>query len=592
LAFVLLIATNTSAKTRWSTFHNIPDADLLEGGTLLWNVNCYYLLDPVDGKSKVKPAGSLSLGIIEWVNISGGYAGGPTFGMKVRILGETKDWMPSVALGVRNIFSNEDNYYFGNDADSIVNEVYCALGKGIENLRLRMNFGVMSVPTDKNDKINFFLGAEKYFGNGLYLTLELFRRQKEFVPSLFVDWRFLKRKVELYCGVVDITGLASKEKNKGNFVQPGIQAGLRFYLNLRRGKSDGFTTLEDRLRDQNNTILTLQTDIDSLKSKLKMGTKRIDGLTESVRSLADEATSDEKQYRVIVLEKLVALKNLYEQEPFEPDQVKLASQGLTVHRDKIIPTLIEVALNKNEDTRIRTIATSTCGEIGSSAAADALIEILSQTYVPEIKIEALIALGKLKDIRAGFLIQQLSSDPNDAVAFTALEVLQKLEKETGIPLSSVKSSPIPENVIPENKIGVKEPGSKGLNEILDETTKSGLEMKLQKIEPKTFSEIPIENNPADSGKMVEPEQKTDSLSSNTQTQIIDTTKSVDNSTITKSSVNEKLPPKDTLISESKKNIEKVSQSEKKKSKPDSDSKNKSKKKDKLERKKEDETKSW
>jgi hypothetical protein len=552
-------------------------------------------LDPIDGKGKVKPAGSLSLGIIEWVNISGGYAGGPTFGMKVRILGETKDWMPSVALGVRNIFSNEDNYYFGNDADSIINEVYCAFGKGIENLRLRMNLGVMSVPTDKNDNINFFIGAEKYFGNGLYLTFELFRRQKEIVPSLFIDWRFLKRKIELYCGAVDITGMASKEKNESKFVKPGIHAGLRFYLNLRRGKSDGFTTLEDRLRDQNNTILTLQNDIDSLKSKLKTGTKRIDGLTESVRGLADEATSDETQYRVIVLEKLVALKNLYEQEPFEPDQVKLALQGLTVHRDKIVPTLIEVALNKTEDTRIRTLATSTCGEIGSSAAADALIEILSQTYVPEIKIDALIALGKLKDVRAGFLIQQLTSDPNDAVAFTAMEVLQKLEKETGIPLSSVKPSSIPENIIPENKIGVKEPGSKGLNDILDETSKSGFEMKLQKIEPKTFSEIPIENIPADSGKMVESEQKTDSVflnTPNTPAQTTDTTKSVGSSAISKSTVIEKLPPNDTMTSESKKDIKQVSQSEKKKSKPDSDSNNKPKKKDKLERKKEEETKDW
>jgi hypothetical protein len=318
-------------------------------------------------------------------------------------------------------------------------------------------------------------------------------------------------------------------------------------------------------------------------------------LTESVRGLADEATSDETQYRVIVLEKLVALKNLYEQEPFEPDQVKLALQGLTVHRDKIVPTLIEVALNKTEDTRIRTLATSTCGEIGSSAAADALIEILSQTYVPEIKIDALIALGKLKDVRAGFLIQQLTSDPNDAVAFTAMEVLQKLEKETGIPLSSVKPSSIPENIIPENKIGVKEPGSKGLNDILDETSKSGFEMKLQKIEPKTFSEIPIENIPADSGKMVESEQKTDSVflnTPNTPAQTTDTTKSVGSSAISKSTVIEKLPPNDTMTSESKKDIKQVSQSEKKKSKPDSDSNNKPKKKDKLERKKEEETKDW
>jgi hypothetical protein len=501
LLIVLFWAEYSDAKTRWSTFHYIPDADLLEGGSLLWDANVYYLLNnstdsSSKSSSKAKPGGTLTLGIIEWVNVSAGYAGGPTLGMKMRLLGETRDWMPSVALGVRNIFSCQDGYYFGNEGDSISNEIYLAFEKGIENLRLRLNLGVMSVPKDKNDKFNFFFGAEKYFGKGLYLTFELFRRQKTIVPSLFVDWRFLKKKMELYGGVVDISGLASRDKLSHSFVQPGVHAGIRFLVTIRRGKSDGFTTLEDRLVRQEQIIKSLQGDLDSLKKSLTKGTRRIDGLSESVKELLSDSTSEAQRFNAITREKLAGLKTLYEQEPFEPDLIKKAVQELVIHREKILPVLVEVAVDKKEDNRIRTLATGICGEINNSAAADALIDILSQTSIPEIKIEALIALGKLKDIRAAFLIQQLSLDPNDAVAFTAAEVLQKLEKETGVPLTYVKKTGAPDNSIPENRIGVREPGAKGLSDVLDETATIESETRLQKVEPKSFSESIIKQSPA------------------------------------------------------------------------------------------------
>jgi hypothetical protein len=36
---------------------------------------------------------------MEWVNIEAGYTGGFNLGIKARILGETKPWMPSLAIG-------------------------------------------------------------------------------------------------------------------------------------------------------------------------------------------------------------------------------------------------------------------------------------------------------------------------------------------------------------------------------------------------------------------------------------------------------------------------------------------------------------
>lgn len=552
LILLFALTGSISAKTRWSTFHSIPDADLLVGGSLLWNLSGYYLLNTESESGKTKPSGMLTLGVIEWVNISGGYTGGPAFGMKVRILGETKEWMPSVALGVRNIFTNQDSYYFDHDPDSLTSEIYCAFGKGIENLRLRMNLGIMSVPADKNDIVNFFVGAEKYFGKGLYLSLELFRRQKEFVTSIFVDWRIAKRRIEFYGGVIDITGLVTKDKKSTKFAQPGFNAGVRFLLNMRRGKSDGFTTLEDQLRAQNKTIETLKNDIDGIKTLLNKGTKRIEGLTESFYELTNDSTSEVQSYRLTTLEKLAALKNLYEQEPFEPDLVKNAQKELVVHRDKIVPVLIEVALSKKEDTRIRTLATSMCGEIKSAASADALIEILSQVHIPEIKIEALIALGKLKEVRAAFLMQQLASDPNDAVAFTATEVLQKLEKETGITSLSVNKKAIPENSIPENKIGVRTPGGKGLAEIIDETSRTDSEMKLQKIEKRSFAESIVDNVTADSLIDTLQEKATALFSPGVQIDTTDATDTIYSDTL--KTVVEKSPVVDSQVTDSSRAI--------------------------------------
>ncbi|MBN1601504.1 MAG: HEAT repeat domain-containing protein [Chitinispirillaceae bacterium] len=600
IPFLILLFTLTgsiSAKTRWSTFHSIPDADLLEGGSLLWNLSGYHLLNTESESGKTKPSGMLTLGVIEWVNISGGYTGGPAFGMKVRILGETKEWMPSVALGVRNIFTNQDSYYFDHDPDSLTSEIYCAFGKGIENLRLRMNLGVMSVPADKNDIVNFFVGVEKYFGKGLYLSLELFRRQKEFVTSIFVDWRIAKRRIEFYGGVIDITGLVKKDKKLTEFAQPGINAGVRILLNVRRGKSDGFTTLEDQLRAQNKTIKTLKNDIDSIKTLLNKGTKRIEGLTESFYELTNDSTSEVQSYRLTTLEKLAALKNLYEQEPFEPDLVKNAQKELVVHRDKIVPVLIEVALSKKEDTRIRTLATSMCGEIKSAASADALIEILSQVHIPEIKIEALIALGKLKEVRAVFLMQQLASDPNDAVAFTAMEVLQKLEKETGITSLSVNKNVIPENSIPENKIGVRTPGGKGLVEIIDETSRTDSEMKLQKIEKRSFSESIVDNVTADSLIDTLQEKTTTLFSAEVQIDTTDATDTIHSDTL--KTVKENSPVVGSQVSDSsgaiiKKNKKDESGSliENKAAALEKEDRKSSKKNNKKEKKKEDEKGSW
>lgn len=457
--FLCVAIKSAYCTTRWSSLHSIPDADLIQGGQVILNAESYFLSD-IDSGMVVKPAGSVTLGIIEWVNIEAGYAGGFSLGFKARILGETKSWMPSLAIGARNVFSNKESYFSDRAPDSLNNEFYFAFAKSIDPIRLRLHFGMQSIPSIESERYNPFFGLEKYFGAGIYVSAEVNRRDSRFHPSIFVTWRLLKQKLEISSGVVDITGMFLNDKNTNGFslatskddgyVRPGIWAGLRFQLGFKQ--KGGFSSIEERVSMQDKTISSMQLEIDTLKMALAGNIYQMKTIDSSLEKLSDSSGGESKQLKVMVLGKLSTLKALYSQEPFEPEQVKKNLSELVNFRDQILPVLSEIALDNNQQKQVRTLAVMVMGEIGLKSSSDILIEILSRSFDPEMKIEALIALGKIKETRAVFLMQQLENDPNDGVSFTASEVLQKLQKETGVVLTRGDTAVSPSS-IPETKIG-------------------------------------------------------------------------------------------------------------------------------------------
>lgn len=453
---------NSVSKTRWSSIHSIPDADLLSGGKFLIDVNSFLHSDLDDGY-KIKPSAILTLGVIEWINLEAGYAGGGIFGLKARILAETNKFLPSMAVGIHNVFSHKEAYNFGYSPDSLSNELYVAFAKSVENIRLRFHAGIQSIPQNANEKVNPFFALEKFFGSGFYLSIEAQRRNNHFYGSFFGSYRFLKRKMEISAGLIDFTGFFSKDDGKvslnfatdghSSFTRPGIFIGLRLLCGIKTGKSDGFTSLEDKIIRQNESLSYLQKEVDSLKNILKKSKNRIDNIDQSLKVLSDSSDNEYGQLKKTIMQKLITIKSLYEEEPFEPENVKKTIQETVSYRERIVPVLQQISLDHKENSQIRVYAVSVMGEIGSRNAADALIEILSQAQLPEMKIEALIGLGKLKEVRARYLMEQLANDPHEGVAFTASEILSKLEKETGIKMSHDKSEIAPENKIPEKKIG-------------------------------------------------------------------------------------------------------------------------------------------
>ncbi len=456
---------NSYSKTRWSSIHSIPDADLLIGGKYVIDAHAFFYSDSASGY-QIKPSALLTLGIIEWINLEAGYAGGATVGLKARVLGETHKLLPSMAVGIHNIFSHKETYNFGFAPDSLNSEIYVAFAKSAESIKLRFHMGIQSIPQNDHEKFNPFFALEKFFGSGLYLSIEVLRRNEHFYGSFFGNFRFLKRKMEVSAGLIDIAGFLNKDDGKtslsfttdgrNSFTRPGIFMGIRFQGGIKTGKSDGFTSLEDRIARQNESFIRLQYEVDSLKNLLKTSKTKIDKIDQSLKDLSDSSENEYGQLKKLVMQKLINLKTLYEEEPFEPENVKKAIQETVSYRDRIVPVLQEISLDRKENSQIRVYAVSILGELVSRNAADALIEVLSQAQLPEMKIEALIGLGKLKEMRARYLMQQLAGDPHDGVAFTASEILSKLEKETGIKMVPDKSPNVPDNKIPEKKIGASD----------------------------------------------------------------------------------------------------------------------------------------
>ncbi len=418
----------------------VPDADLLRGGEYHIGADGFFARESEEAYL-TQQTYMLELGIIEYVNIQAGYSSGFTFGLKARILGETSKFLPSLALGVHNLFTHKETNYFAYDgADEPENEIYLALSKSIETIKTRLHLGVQSIPEIESEQANPFFAIEKYFGYGLYASFEGYRRFEQYPLSLFVTWRTLGKKLEIYGGAVDIQSLffdadnnfsvSLRAEENNTFVRPGIRLGIRLHGLAGFGSRDGFVSLEDRLVRQQTLLDSLYQRVDSLEKAAQAAGSTIERVDSSLDSLIQSGYGDDG-LKNLLLEKIVSLRAIYSAEPFEPDQVGEVMNEIVGFREKAVPVLREFVVDAKRDRYVRMYSVTALGEIGNRAASDILLDLIGQTDDPDLKVEILIALGKMKETRAMYLMEQLANDPNEAVALTAQDVLSRLSQETG-----------------------------------------------------------------------------------------------------------------------------------------------------------------
>lgn len=448
LCGLLLVSSSAWGATRWGSVHMIPDADFLRGGEFSVDAHCFFYMDDSTDAS-FKPTVLADVGVIEWVNFEVGYAGRPTLGFKARILGETKRFMPTVTLGAHNVIAHQEYYEYGVKNSKVANEFYLAVAKTLEPLKMRLHLGIQTMPTTSKEKFNPYAAIEKYFGTGLYTTLEVHRRHEEAVPSLFLSVRLLKRRLEVSLGLVAFHKLFY---NNGEFafsfvsapsshspVRPGIRFGLRFLGDIRRGRPGGFNTIDGKLEQQGKQIEELQLGMDSLRMLVDAGQSRLSSVDTSITTLKGGKKTARDRTKDALLDRIITLQTLYTSEPFDPEKVRAIIKEVVAYRERAIPPLKELLLDKGENRQVRVHSAMLLGELRSASASDALLSVLGGEADPGLRIETLIALGKIRETKATYMLEQLANDPDDAVALTAREVLDRLQKETGMQVkSSVK----------------------------------------------------------------------------------------------------------------------------------------------------------
>ncbi|MDR2692876.1 MAG: HEAT repeat domain-containing protein [Chitinispirillales bacterium] len=447
------------AVTRWSALQFVPNTDMLPGGRVVVDADLAWNLDGFSF-SKFISVQRIHLGFSEWVGVDLGYAGGFTMGAKACVVKENPDiwYVPTLTLGFQNIYVSREAYYFdgggsyfGEGGFYPKNEFYLGVAKSSEWAKLRIHVGLLSALTrsdPKYDEVNPFIGIEKYFGQGLYVTVEGQQRSGEFMLSAFAVFRLVADRLEFNVGVLDAPNISRKRADPFAF-RPTLRAGLKFNIGAGYNGLDGLTGVEDR--------------IDRLRGEIAAANKRVDSIAFDARWNADrihelsQVSGDRKEERARVVDELSKLRNLYEQEPFDPELVKDMVERIRDRYEVYSPHLRVIITEQDADPRIRRLAVSLIGEMKDQPAANILMSLLNRMEEPSLKIETIIALGKIKDPRCRQLLSTLRHDPDGGVAFTAEEVYRAMfgKEETPPPPPPPPSQSPPfetEETVPERRL--------------------------------------------------------------------------------------------------------------------------------------------
>jgi hypothetical protein len=358
-------------------------------------------------------------------------------------------YIPTLTLGVQNLYTSRESHYFDRGNNYPKDEFYLAAAKSSEWARLRIHLGFMSAMSSAGpgDGFNPFIGIEKYFGQGIYLTAEAQKRSAEFLFSVFAVYRPIADKLEINVGVIDAPSVAYRGDPKP--FRPTLRAGLKVHLGSGFNGFDGLTGVEDRIDRQREIIRTLERRIDTLTNEMRWGADRIHELS--------GFPDNRREERARVVDDLVRLGNLYNLEPYDPELVRNMLEEIGARYEFYSPHLRVIITDPEIDPRLRRLAVSIIGNMDDKAAANILMSILSRFEEPALKIEVIVALGKMKESRSRAVLSTLRNDPDSGVSFTATEVYRSLfgidDEESGpTSLPMTEEDPIG-NTVPERRLG-------------------------------------------------------------------------------------------------------------------------------------------
>ena len=436
--FILIAAFDASAKVRITTVTCIPTSDLLANKQFSLKLNSnFFGYNPNGDTTKTAwwylPVVMGDFGIANRVEVGGGYAGGASLRFKALVLEEDQFFtMPSLAIGVKDILMPEECQYFGmTDADTVAamaNNAYLALGKNLDAMGARFHGGIMSNFGMKSERVSFFLGAEMYLGGGTYLTYEGFQRFGSFHHLFTVNLKFFNRFVA-GMGFTELKPLLYKnnifgfhlkaDHNSSGYGQGGVHLSFNYTGELS-GSSEGLRGLEDEVNEVKKAMENLRLKDRELEVKVEHNENHLKELDEDVALSTSRASTKAKQdHRIVIAEQLnVIMELLQNKDAYDPEQLAAHVTQIVEYRELALPTLTNIIRNPKSDSKLTSLAIQMIGQIGDKKSKTVLVRLLDYKE-SNIKIDAIIALGKFNDKSVVPDLERMMTDTDEAVVMAA-----------------------------------------------------------------------------------------------------------------------------------------------------------------------------
>jgi hypothetical protein len=445
-----LAASLWAGATRTSTLAQVPGADILPHGMFqVQAAGGYFQLDTTTTDTAVPKTrsdfgirGRVKIGLFDQFEgsfqgamntgrVTGRYA---AFSLKGLIF-EEKGWFrPNLAFGVDNVFSNADGGFYrapGPDTlERMVNTAYLTATKTISRIKARTTAGVACTPTFVPDRVAPFAAWEQYFGAGMYLDLEVYKKMGLYQTALTGGWCGSRGAVSF--GVTNVHQLLGSGGPAASGYQAlGVILNVSGFFQVGREREKPETACQDSLAGLQVQLLKTRNELqEAVKAKNFLEAQRAELAKAPAAPDTAPPSFDPRTIPALVENYLKDLETARQSPSFDAGAMADLMKKITQYSEYSLPVLEKAIKTPQTPPATLSQAITMVGQIGNKNSKDMLVELLGRKE-SACKIDAMIALGKLRDRSVIQYITGAMQDTDPMVVETARLVLESFGVSTG-----------------------------------------------------------------------------------------------------------------------------------------------------------------
>lgn len=444
---VQVVVLPVFSQTRLSTIHHLPSGDFLWHKQYLIRLNISTFVSAIDSDDedesrKYKYAASGLIGITERFLFGIHATPNPGISFRGKVLSESGEYIPTVSLEASEVLaSNEAAFYNVLNEDTLKglqNAISVIVSKSIKPISMRVHLGVQTLPTFDTERFSYFGSIEQYIGGGSYLSVEAFRR----FETHHINFGYSLRIGKVFIASVGLSEVNAyfEEENTTSasmtgYNTPGFWLSVAFSGNFAGGGADGagIGSIEDELRGHNTRFNKMEKRIKALEDSVRDQNEFRQNMEKKMKdaNMNPQNIASQRVVHSTIVNKLMQMMSLLSSDsPYDPVKVKGLKDDILKFNAKALPVLQYVMIDKTADYRMRTYAVNLVGQLeiarGSAQIKEQLVELLSEPNM-DLRVESIVTIGKLKFTEALPELELLQNDPDEAVAYTAKEVVKQLQ---------------------------------------------------------------------------------------------------------------------------------------------------------------------